>query len=366
MIQDSDLVYLATTVELAEGGLYSCTPNPRVGCLIVRNGQVLGRGWHIRAGEAHAEVNAMSDARGQGFADLSGATVYVSLEPCAFRGRTPPCVDALIRAKVTRVVAAMVDPHPKVAGQGFAELRAAGIDVDLIELREAALLNAGYSKRMISGRPLVRLKVATSLDGRTAMATGESQWITGAAARADVQYWRARSCAIVTGIGTILADDPKLTVRDEAYTVDGRIRQPIRVVLDTKLRTPPEAALLQPEGEVMLVHGEDTEPRLTGVEHVAVGKTQVDLRRLLEKLAERGCNEVLVEAGATLLGSFITAQLWDELIVYLAPKLMGSEARPFAQLPLATMNDVVNARMSDCTQVGDDLRIRLLPADTDI
>ena len=157
MIQDSDLIYLAATVELAEGGLYSCTPNPRVGCMIVRNGRVLGRGWHIRAGEAHAEVNAMSDARSQGIADLSGATVYVSLEPCAFHGRTPPCVDVLIRAKVARVVAAMRDPHPKVAGQGFAELRAAGVDVDLIELQEAGLLNAGYSKRMISGRPLVRL-----------------------------------------------------------------------------------------------------------------------------------------------------------------------------------------------------------------
>lgn len=362
MIQESDLVYLRSTVELAEGGLYSCTPNPRVGCIIVRNGQVLGRGWHIRAGEAHAEVNAMSDALSRGFADLSGATIYVSLEPCAFTGRTPPCSESLIHAGVSRVVAAMRDPHPKVAGQGFAALRAAGIEVDLIELPEAASLNAGYSRRMLSGRPLVRLKVATSLDGRTAMASGESQWITGEAARADVQYWRARSCAILTGIGTVLTDDPRLTVRDSSFAVDGIVRQPLRVVVDTRLRTPPEAALLQPEGAVLMVHGEGAEPQLAGIEHVAVGENQVDLDGLLEKLAERGCNEVLVEAGATLLGSFIAAELWDELIVYLAPKFMGSEARPLAHLPLGTMNEVLHARISDCTQVGDDLRIRLLPA----
>ena len=365
MIQESDLMYLAAAVELAEGGLFSCTPNPRVGCIIVRDGRVLGRGWHTRAGEAHAEVNAMSDALGRGFADLSGATVYVSLEPCAFHGRTPPCSEGLIRARVKRVVAAMTDPHPKVAGQGFAQLRTAGIEVDLIELPEAGLLNAGYSKRMIAGRPLVRLKVAISLDGRTAMATGESQWITGAAARADVQYWRARSCAVVTGIGTVLADDPGLNVRDEAYAVDGRIRQPLRVVADARLRTPSAAALLEAEGEVMLVHGEGARPHLEGVEHVALGKTRVDLDLLLEKLAERGCNEVLVEAGATLLGSFIEARLWDELIVYMAPKFMGSDARPFAQLPLTAMKEAVHARMSDIKQVGDDLRIRLLPADND-
>ncbi len=363
MIQESDLIYLRATVELAEGGLYSCTPNPRVGCIIVRDGLILGRGWHVRAGQAHAEVNAMNDALSRGFSDLSGATVYVSLEPCAFHGRTPPCSEGLIRAKVARVVAAMRDPHPEVLGRGFTELRDAGIRVDVIELPEAGLLNAGYSKRMISGRPLVRLKVATSLDGRTAMASGESQWITGVAARADGQYWRARSCAIVTGIGTVLADDPRLTVRDEEFMVDGNIRQPVRVVLDTKLRTPPEAALLHADGEVLMVHGEGAEPRLAGVEHVAVGKTRVDLDGLLEKLAERGCNEVLVEAGATLLGSFITARLWDELIVYLAPRFMGSEARPLAYLPLGTMDAVVDARISDCTQLGDDLRIRLLPAD---
>ncbi|MCZ6643700.1 MAG: bifunctional diaminohydroxyphosphoribosylaminopyrimidine deaminase/5-amino-6-(5-phosphoribosylamino)uracil reductase RibD [Gammaproteobacteria bacterium] len=364
MIQESDLIYLRATVELAEGGLYSCTPNPRVGCIIIRDGLILGRGWHVRAGQAHAEVNAMNDALSRGYSDLRGATVYVSLEPCSFHGRTPPCSESLIRAKVGRVVAAMSDPHPKVLGQGFTELRNAGIDVDLIELPEARSLNAGYGKRMTSGRPLVRLKVATSLDGRTAMASGESQWITGDVARADGQYWRARSCAIVTGIGTVLADNPKLTVRDERFAVEGSIRQPVRVIVDTRLRTPPEAELLHAQGEVLMAHGEGAESQLAGVEHIAMGNTQVDLNTLLEKLGERGCNEVLVEAGATLLGSFITEQLWDELIVYLAPRFLGSDAKPLAYLPLGKMDEVVNARIFDCTQVGDDLRIRLLPAET--
>ncbi|MFW6094797.1 MAG: bifunctional diaminohydroxyphosphoribosylaminopyrimidine deaminase/5-amino-6-(5-phosphoribosylamino)uracil reductase RibD, partial [Pseudomonadota bacterium] len=209
----AERAFLRAAVELAREGLYSATPNPRVGCLIVRNGTVVGRGAHIRAGEPHAEINALRDAGG----DAAGATVYLSLEPCAHTGRTPPCADALVAANVRRVVAAMGDPNPQVAGRGFERLRAAGIETELVALPEARELNAGYVSRMQRGRPYVRVKVAQSLDGRTAMASGESRWVTGPEARADVQYWRARSCAVLTGSGTVLTDDPRLTVRDERF-----------------------------------------------------------------------------------------------------------------------------------------------------
>ncbi len=358
MSGDSDVLFLRAAVELAEQGLYSCTPNPRVGCLIVRDGIILGRGAHLWAGQGHAEVNALRDAGG----DAAGATVYVSLEPCAFTGRTPPCTDALIAANVRRVVAAMRDPHPQVAGQGFERLKAAGIETQLIELPEAAELNAGYVSRLRRGRPLVRVKVAQSLDGRTAMASGESRWITGPAARADVQYWRARSCAVLTGSGTVLTDDPQLTVRDPRFQVEGRIRQPLRVVADTGLRIPADAALLRAEGPVLLAHGANAVRQLPEVEHLVCGDESVDLTALLSALAERGCNEVLVEAGPRLVGAFLAQGLWDELLVYVAPKLLGSDARPMALLPLAAMEQAVHATMRDCVTVGDDLRLRLIPA----
>jgi len=357
MIQDSDLMYLRAAVELAERGLFTCTPNPRVGCIIVRDGRVVGRGAHLWTGQAHAEVNALADARG----DAAGGTVYVSLEPCAHHGRTPPCADALIAANVRRVVAGMRDPFSRVSGQGFARLREAGIVTEVRELPEALELNAGYRSRIRNGRPFVRLKVAVSLDGRTAMASGESRWITGPAARADVQYWRARSCAVITGSGTVLADDPSLNVRDKRFAVGGVLRQPLRVVVDTGLRVPADAAILKDPGPILLAHGHRAEPRLPDVEHLACGDESVDLPALLDALAERGCNEVLVEAGPRLLGAFLAQGLWDELLVYIAPKLLGSDARPFAHLPLFAMQDAVESTMRDCVQVGDDLRLRLIP-----
>ncbi|HEX7038023.1 MAG TPA: bifunctional diaminohydroxyphosphoribosylaminopyrimidine deaminase/5-amino-6-(5-phosphoribosylamino)uracil reductase RibD [Pseudomonadales bacterium] len=357
MSVEIDLLFLRAAIELAEQGLYSTTPNPRVGCLIVRDGRVLGRGAHRRAGEPHAEIHALAEAGG----DAAGATVYVSLEPCAHTGRTPPCTDALIAAKVRRVVAALGDPNPLVAGSGFSRLEQAGIRTELIELPEAAALNAGFLKRHQQGRPFVRLKIAQSLDGRTAMASGESRWITGAAARADVQYWRARSCAVITGSGTVLADDPRLDVRDARYAVDGRIRQPLRVILDSRLRVPADAAVLRAEGPVLLVHGAGARPSVPDVEHLLCGDERVDLERLLQALAARGCNEVLVEAGPRLAGAVIAAGLWDELLLYVAPKLLGSSARPMAQLPIAELEDAVRATLDECIVVGEDLRLRFTP-----
>lgn len=366
-ISDADVLFLRAAVELAEAGLYSCTPNPRVGCLLVRDGRILGRGAHLRAGEGHAEVNALADAArstgsGRAGADVSGATAYVSLEPCVHTGRTPPCTEALIAANVRRVVTAMGDPNPQVAGRGFERLEGAGIRTQLVPLQEAAELNAGFVSRVTRGRPLVRIKVAASLDGRTAMASGESRWITGTAARADVQYWRARSCAVITGSGTVLADDPQLTVRDARYAVQGQVRQPLRVVTDTALQVAPEAALFAAEGPILLVHGDGRLPRVPGVEHLACGTDRVDLARLLDILGARGCNEVLVEAGPRLVGAFLAEGLWDELLVYLAPKLLGSDARAMAWLPLVDLDQAVGATIRDCVELGGDLRVRLVPA----
>lgn len=357
MSSESDLAFLRAAVELAGQGLFSCTPNPRVGCLIVRDGRVLGRGAHLRAGEGHAEVNALADAGG----DVTGATVYVSLEPCSHTGRTPPCTEALVAAGVRRVVAAMGDPNPQVSGRGFQRLEAAGIETACVDVPEARALNAGYVKRVSEGRPLVRLKIAQSLDGRTAMASGESRWITGPAAREDVQYWRARSCAVITGTGTVLADDPRLTVRDARFAVQGRVRQPLRVIADTGLRVPADAALLAEEGQVLFVHGAGAVPQLPGVEHLHCGEGEVDLRRLLEALAARGCNEALVEAGPRLVGAFLAQSLWDELILYVAPRLLGSDARAMATLPLARLDQAVTMTVRDTADVGGDLRLTLVP-----
>ena len=365
MISDSDRRYLAAAVELAQGGLYSATPNPRVGCLVVKGGTVVGRGFHQRTGGPHAELNALADAAGA----AAGATVYVSLEPCAFAGRTPACTGALMEAGVGRVVVAMVDPHPQVSGEGIAALRRAGIDVDVHELPEAQTLNVGYTSRITRGRPWVRLKSALSLDGRTGMASGESQWITGPAARADVQYWRARSCAIVSGSGTLLADDARLSVRDAAYAVGDEVRQPLRVVADSALQLPATAAVLAEPGAVLVAHAGIAEPHLADVEHICLptdaggAAPKVDLAALLDELGRRGCNEVLVEAGAGLLGAFIAADLWDEMLLYVAPKLLGSQARPLAELPFAAMAEAVVGRITDCVAIGDDLRLHLGRAD---
>ena len=359
MASDSDLLFLRGALALAAKGRHIAPPNPSVGCLIVKEGSVVGRGWTHQPGAGHAEVNALADA---GDAARDG-TAYVSLEPCAFHGRTPPCSQALIHAGVSRVVAAMTDPHPQVAGQGFEQLRQAGITVDLIELPEAREAIVGFVSRITRGRPFVRLKVAASIDGRTAMASGESKWVTGEAARADVQAWRARSCAIVTGAETVLVDNPALTVRDQAFAQNGQIRQPLRVVLDSKLRVPESAGLFSEPGTTLVAHTGGA-PGHEKAEHLQLPalNDRVDLGALLDALAQRPCNEVLVEAGPTLIGAFLESGLWDELLVYLAPKLLGSEARPLAQLPFARMLEAIEAKIAHRDAVGEDLRLRLVPA----
>jgi diaminohydroxyphosphoribosylaminopyrimidine deaminase / 5-amino-6-(5-phosphoribosylamino)uracil reductase len=364
-VPESDLLFLDAAVALAERGLYSTTPNPRVGCLLTRNGRVIGRGWHVRAGGPHAEVAALAAATEA----TVGVTCYVSLEPCAHHGRTPPCTDALIAAGIERVVLAAHDPDPRVAGDGIRRLTAAGIGVDVIERPAALEINRGFFSRLSRQRPWLRLKIAASLDGRTAMASGESQWITSTEARTDVQYWRARSCAIVTGVGTVLADDPLLTVRDDRFAVDGTVRQPLRVVVDSALHTPLTARLLRATGATLVATvstNRDAAERVraAGADVFVTPGARVDLAALLTELARRGCNEVLVEAGATLTGELLRQGLWDEAIVYLAPRLLGSTARPFAQLSFERLADTLSGRIADIAAVGDDVRIRMLRATT--
>ena len=366
MISAVDRLFLRRAVELAQRGLFSVAENPRVGCVIVRDGNVIGRGWHRRTGALHAETEAISDAGG----DIRGATVYVSLEPCCHTGRQPPCTDALIRGGAVRVVAAMTDPHPQVAGRGFATLRAAGIEVAAAELPEARALNVGYVKRIATGKPFVRIKLAASLDGRTAMADGESQWITSAAARADVQYWRARSSAVITGIGTVRADDPQLNVRDASFADDEGIRQPLVVVADSSAATPPNARLFDGGGAVLIVVAEDALssaaaelPQWQGATVLSTKGSVVDLPELLTHLAERGCNEVLVEAGATLASTFLRQRLWDEALVYLAPKVLGDDAKPLARLAPECLADALQAKISAVDRIGDDVRVRMVPDD---
>ncbi len=349
--------HMAHALTLARRGFYTTDPNPRVGCVIVRDGRTVGAGWHERAGEAHAEVHALKAA-----GDLArGATAYVSLEPCCHAGRTPPCTQALIKAGIARVIAAMPDPNPKVAGQGIAELERAGIRVDVGLLQpEAERLNPGFIRRMTHDRPYVRVKLAVSLDGRTGLANGESKWITGEAARADVQRLRARSSAILTGVGTVLADDPSLTVRDIDIG-----RQPLRVVLDGYLSMRPEARLLKLPGKTLVVTAvdddTDAEPLLAAGAEVLVmpeGPGQVSLRGLMQDLSGREVNEVLVEAGATVCGALLEAGVVDELVIYLAPHLLGSGARGMFNIPeLSAMQDRVELEIDDVRAVGKDWRI---------
>ena len=361
MTSATDLLFLRRTLELAERGLYSVSGNPRVGCLIVRDGTVIGRGWHRCTGEPHAEAEAIADAGG----DIRGATVYVSLEPCSHTGRQPPCVAALIAGGAARVVAAMEDPDPRVRGRGVSALRAAGIDVDIVDLAEAHALNAGFVARHVRQRPWVRVKLAASLDGRTALASGESRWITSPAARSDVQRLRARSCAIVTGIGTVVADDPALTVRENRFAARGVIRQPLLAVADSRARTPAGAKLFDAERPVLIFAAEGAakcHPRGKLVAMHANAKGGVDLVALLEYLAGQDCNEVLVEAGATLAGAFLRERLWDEAVVYLAPKLLGHTALPLAKLVLGRLADAAPCSVHGVEQVGTDLRVVLRPA----
>lgn len=355
MFTDADRSHMLRALELAERGLYTTTPNPRVGCVIVRDGEVVGEGWHERAGEPHAEVLALRAAG----ARAQGATVYVTLEPCAHEGRTPPCNRALAEARVARVVAAMLDPNPLVSGKGLAGLREAGVDVGhgLIE-SEARELNVGFVTRMTRGRPWVRLKIAASLDGRTALANGASQWITGAEARRDGHRWRARACAVLTGIGTVRDDDPQLTVRDVATG-----RQPARIVVDSRLETPPAARVVGPGTLIAAGHCEPGAAAAlegSGAEVIALPNAggKVDLAALLRELARRGMNEVHVEAGHKLNGSLVREGLVDELVVYLAPCLLGDAARGMFDLPgLEDLSGRRELELREVRSVGTDIRI---------
>lgn len=356
-----DHTFMARAIRLAARGLATTDPNPRVGCVIVRDGHVVGEGWHERAGEAHAEVHALQQAGEQ----AKGATAYVSLEPCCHHGRTPPCSEALIGAQLARVVVAMQDPNPKVAGKGLRQIAEAGIRVEAGLMQEQArALNPGFIKRMQGQRPFVRNKLAMSLDGRTAMANGESKWITGEAAREDVQRLRARSSAILTGIGTILADNPAMTVR-----LPDVERQPIRVVVDTHLSMPVDARILSQPGQTVIMTAEtnvDLQDRLraAGAEVIQTGSADqgIDLHAVLDELAERQCNEVLLETGATLSGAMLEAGLIDEMVIYMAPLLMGDAARGLYRLPMMrTMADRISLEIRDTRVLGTDLRITATP-----
>jgi diaminohydroxyphosphoribosylaminopyrimidine deaminase/5-amino-6-(5-phosphoribosylamino)uracil reductase len=353
MSRDTDEKWMQRACELALQGLNTTTPNPRVGCVLLDSaGRLVAEGFHRKAGEAHAEVDALSRAGDA----ARGGTAYVTLEPCNHQGRTGPCSEALIAAGVAEVVYGMEDPNPLVSGKGLERLRAAGISVRGPVLEsEVRALNPGFIQRMTLGRPWIRCKLAMSLDGRTAMASGESFWITGEAARADVQRWRARSCAIVTGVASVLKDDPALTVRDPAFGENPR--QPLRVVVDSRLRTPPEARLLRPPGSAAVATCAFSRPHIGaeiwGMPSIAGA---VDLRALVDKLAQRGCNEVLVESGPTLAGNFLRVGLIDELIIYVAPKLLGSSARPLFDLPLTFLSEAVQLEIDEVSPVGEDWR----------
>lgn len=362
-----DAHYMARALELARKGRYSTHPNPRVGCVIVRDGQVVGEGWHVRAGEPHAEVHALRAA-----GELArGATAYVTLEPCSHHGRTPPCADALVNAGVARVVAAMQDPNPEVAGRGLQRLAQAGIDTHGGVLEgEARAINKGFLKRMEHGLPYVRVKLAMSLDGRTAMASGESQWITGPAARSAVQRLRAESSVVLTGADTVLADDARLTVRaaelglDAEQTALAMSRPPLRVLIDGRLRVPLDAPFFKAGPALVATCAAVEEQYANGPECLTVPGPdgQVDLRRLLLELAARGVNDVLVEAGPRLAGAFAQQGLVDEYQIFVAGKFLGSSARPLLDWPLAQMSQAPLLKIIEMRAVGDDWRVTAIPA----
>jgi diaminohydroxyphosphoribosylaminopyrimidine deaminase / 5-amino-6-(5-phosphoribosylamino)uracil reductase len=371
-MNDEDQVYMTRAIRLAERGLYTTRPNPRVGCVLVNAGQVIAEGWHHHAGGPHAERIALATAGER----ARGSTAYVSLEPCCHHGRTPPCTDALIEAGVTRVVAALQDPNPQVAGQGLAQLAQAGIQIDssLLAL-QAQALNPGFIKRMTHGLPWVRCKLAMSLDGRTALASGESQWITGAAARQDVHRLRARSDAIITGISTVLADDPLLTVRLTqaelpGLNADNPIPQPLRVVLDSHLRMPATARMLELPGETLLLCSAWDAQRAASLAAAgarihalpAVQPGRIDLEAALRYLATQEINEVLLESGPTLAGAALQAGLVDECVIYMAPHLMGDTARGLFSLPaLRHMHQRMELDITDIRAIGRDWRIHARP-----
>lgn len=365
-----DAAFMARALQLAERGRYTTAPNPCVGCVIVRNERVVGEGWHQRAGQPHAERLALAAAG----VLAQGADVYVTLEPCAHHGRTPPCVDALIEAGVSRVVCAMTDPNPLVSGRGMSRLARSGIVVESGLLESAArALNPGFIRRMEQGVPQLRCKLAASLDGRTAMSDGTSRWITSADARRDVQRWRARSCAILSGIGTLLADDSSLNVRlaaDElGLAAEAEVRQPLRVVIDSRWRLPLTARLLTLPGETLVVGAHENAARRTALE-AAGARTllcpgadgRVDLVALMQELGQLGMNEVLLESGSTLAGAALSAGLVDELLLYQAPHLMGNEARGLLELPgIRRMDERLTLEFVEIRRIGSDLRVIARP-----
>lgn len=352
-----DRAHMQRALRLAERGLNSTTPNPRVGCVLVSaGGDVLAEGWHKVAGGGHAEANALAAVN----TSCEGATAYITLEPCSHYGRTSPCADALINAGIARVVYGMEDPNPKVAGNGLKKLRDAGVEVQgaLFE-DQARALNPGFIKRMETGLPYVRIKSAMSVDGRTAMASGESKWITAPAAREDVQRLRARSCALITGLGSVVHDDPSLTVR-----LGENDRQPLRVIVDTQIRCPAEAQILGKRGRTVIACSAlatQTESDNRELWRLPERAGRVDLDALLRRLADEGCNEVLVETGAELAGAFVEQALVDEFVIYIAPKFLGSEARPLFALPIDTMSGSLPLIIKDVRAVGYDWRITAIP-----
>lgn len=355
---------MARAVQLARLGHYSTSPNPRVGCVLVKEGRIIGEGFHQVAGEGHAEINALAAAD----TFVKGATAYVTLEPCSHEGKTPPCANALLEAGISRLVYGMEDPNPQVSGRGLDRLRNGGVTVDgpLLE-SECAALNPGFIQRMQTGLPRVTSKIAASMDGKTAMQSGESQWITGPEARADVQRLRAQSCAIVTGIDTVIADDPQLNVRDAAYGLANfGLRQPLRVIVDSQLRIDVNAKIFSTEGDCLVVYAKEDADKLEvlqqqGVEtlQLANSQGQVDLAALLQALGKRQLNEVMLEAGAKLNAAFVEADLIDEVILYMAPTLLGNNARSLMALPLDNMSQQRRLDVKAMRQIGDDYRWQL-------
>jgi len=387
---EQDQHFMSRAINLAKKGHFTTSPNPRVGCVLVSYkegiGQVIGEGYHQKAGQGHAEVNALAQAKANNLTLLKGATAYVTLEPCSHFGRTPPCAQALIDAGVSQVIAAMVDPNPRVSGNGLALLEKAGISVKSGLLEQSArLLNVGFIHQMVNKLPYVRCKLAASLDGKTAMASGESKWITSADARQDVQRLRAQSCAIITGAASVLFDNAKMTVRwSELGELKNNypkevLRQPLRIVIDSQNRLTPDLALFEHESPILLVNGivpghveNKVESDLENlpkwphfVEQVqlpmaknAQGKLKINLKALLEHLAKRGLNDVLVESGAQLSGAFIEQNLVNELILYQAPKLMGGDGKNLVEMPsISRLNQAKALTISDIRMVGGDIRI---------
>ena len=370
MWNTSDYQHMSRALQLARRGLYSTDPNPRVGCVIVKDDIVLSEGWHQKAGEAHAEIEALENAKqNHNSENVSGATCYVTLEPCAHHGRTSPCTETLISAGIKRVVAATIDPNPLVAGKGMQQLIAAGIETEngLMET-QARELNPGFEMRMREGRPFVRCKLAMSLDGKTALHNGESKWISSSDSRMDVQKLRARSSAIMTGIGTVIADNPSMTVRltdTSEWSKHGR--QPLRVILDSELKISLDVKILSLPGNVVIFHSSDDEDKKNKITDIGVELVAIEAKKdsdflgdVLRYLAkEKEINEILLETGSTLSGGMLQSGFIDELVIYLAPVLLGSDAKDLFQLPMIKdMSDRVSLNFSDIRTIGEDIRIK--------